>query len=282
LYQQWRKAGPALMGPPLLRLKPVAERRKHRGKMALLRFCLSYESSSKISPGKAAPNQAALTSPGPGVRGCSCRFAAAVADARVCAWSRKALMSGNGVFRMKSLSFDAVESADARVLILGTLPGVRSLEQGEYYAHLRNCFWWIMGELVGASPEMAYADRLNQLRKSGIALWDVCRSAERAGSSDANILLPTVEPNDFLSFLANHPRIELICFNGHPAEKLFRSKVAPSLTGMRPIPLRVLDSTSPASARVTREEKLSRWRECLAPFIYEGVPRRKGLGDPRF
>ncbi len=168
---------------------------------------------------------------------------------------------------MKSLSFDAVESADARVLILGTLPGVKSLEMGEYYAHPRNCFWWIMGKLVGASPEMAYQDRLSRLRKSRIALWDVCRSAERAGSSDANILMETIEPNDFRAFLANHPRIELICFNGHPAANLFRRKVAPSLTGLRPIPQQALVSTSPASARFTREEKLSRWRECLAPFI---------------
>ena len=173
---------------------------------------------------------------------------------------------------MKSVSFDAVESPDARVLILGTLPSVKSLERGEYYAHPRNCFWWIMGQLIGASPDLPYPDlpyldRLSQLRQSGIALWDVCRSAERAGSSDAKILLPTVEPNDLRSFLAAHPRIELICFNGHPAEMLFRRKVLPSLAGLRPIPHQVLDSTSPASARITREEKLLHWRNFLAPFI---------------
>jgi hypoxanthine-DNA glycosylase len=168
---------------------------------------------------------------------------------------------------MKSASFDAVTSAEARLLILGTLPSVKSLEMSEYYAHPRNCFWWIMGKLIGASPELAYADRLARLRMSGIALWDVCRSAERAGSSDAKIRMESIEPNDFRSFFTNHPRIELICFNGHPAEMLFRRKVAPLLAGMRTIPFRVLDSTSPACARVTREEKLARWRECLLPFI---------------
>lgn len=168
---------------------------------------------------------------------------------------------------MKSTSFDAVAYADARVLILGTLPSVKSLTAGEYYAHPRNCFWWIMGKLVGASPDLAYADRLSQLRKSGIALWDVCRAAERTGSSDAKIRMDSIEPNDLRSFLAAHPRIELICFNGHPAEMLFRRKVSPSLAGLRPIPQQVLDSTSPACARVTREEKLARWRECLEPFI---------------
>ena len=168
---------------------------------------------------------------------------------------------------MKSAGFGAVEAPDARVLILGTLPSVKSLEQGEYYAHARNSFWWIMGELIGALPAMAYEDRLRRLRRSGIALWDVCHAAERPGSSDAKIQLPTVEPNDFRTFLAHHRQIELICFNGQPAEKLFRGKVAPLLACLPPIPHRVLDSTSPACARLTREEKLARWRDVLAPFI---------------
>ena len=149
---------------------------------------------------------------------------------------------------MKSFSFDAVESPEARVLILGTLPSVKSLAAGEYYAHPRNCFWWIMGKLVGASPDLSYADRLEKLRKSGIALWDVCRAAQRAGSSDAKIRMESVEPNDFRAFLGAHPRIELICFNGQPAEKLFRRKASPLLVDLRPIPHQVLDSTSPACA----------------------------------
>jgi hypoxanthine-DNA glycosylase len=168
---------------------------------------------------------------------------------------------------MKSFSFNAVESPEARVLILGTLPSVKSLAAGEYYAHPRNCFWWIMGELIGAAPELSYADRLDKLRKSGIALWDVCRAAERPGSSDAEIRMETVEPNDFRAFLGAHSHIELICFNGQPAEKLFRRKASPLFVDLRPIPHRVLDSTSPACARITREVKLAHWRECLAPFI---------------
>lgn len=168
---------------------------------------------------------------------------------------------------MKSFSFEAVESADARLLILGTLPSVKSLERREYYAHPRNCFWWIMGEVAGALPDLPYAERLERLRQSGIALWDVCRAAERAGSSDTNILPATVEANDFQGFFAHHPRLELICFNGQPAERLFRRKVLPLLGDLRPIQQRVLDSTSPACARISREEKLARWREAIAPFV---------------
>jgi hypoxanthine-DNA glycosylase len=168
---------------------------------------------------------------------------------------------------MRCLSFDAVETAEARVLILGTLPSVKSIEAGEYYAHPRNCFWWMMGELIGATPDLAYAQRLEMLRRSGIALWDVCKTAERAGSSDAKILMESVEPNDFRRFLASHARIELICFNGQPAERLFRRKALPLLAERPLIPQRVLDSTSPACARITREEKLAHWRASLEPFI---------------
>ena len=173
---------------------------------------------------------------------------------------------------MKSTGFAAVESANARGLILGTLPSVKSLEQDEYYAHPRNCFWWIMGELVGALPELAYEVRLARLRSSGIALWDVCKAAERAGSSDAKIQMASIEANDFRSFLSHHPQIELICFNGQPAAKLFRAKAMPMLAGTRSIPQRVLDSTSPANARLTREEKLLRWRDCLEPLIGACAP----------
>jgi double-stranded uracil-DNA glycosylase len=215
--------------------------------------------------GKIAPSQAALASRDAGVRRGVGRFVAAVAAVYVCA--RTALNARKGFSPMKSTGFHAVESTDARVLILGTLPSVKSLEQGEYYAHARNSFWWIMGELIGASPDWAYEDRLRQLQKSGIALWDVCHAAERPGSSDANIRLPSVEPNDFRAFFGGHRRIELICFNGQPAEKLFRGKVAPLLANLRPIPHRVLVSTSPAYAGITREEKLARWRDALAPYI---------------
>lgn len=168
---------------------------------------------------------------------------------------------------MNSIGFDPIASPQARVLILGTLPGVKSLEQAEYYAHPRNSFWWIIGQLVGASPDLPYPQRIRQLKKSGIALWDVCHAAQRSGSSDANILLETVQPNNFSGFLADHPRIEAICFNGNPAQNLFRRLVLPQPANLRPIQQRTLPSTSPACAGITREEKLVRWRICLSPFI---------------
>lgn len=169
---------------------------------------------------------------------------------------------------MRSIAFDPVASPQSRLLILGTLPGIASLKLREYYAHPRNSFWWIMGQLIGAGPELSYADRLGKLIENRIALWDVCQSAVRPGSSDSNIELDSVAPNNFTAFFSAHPKIEKICFNGYPAEKLFGRLVRPTLAADREaIGWQVLPSTSPANARLAREEKLKRWRAALADVV---------------
>ncbi len=130
------------------------------------------------------------------------------------------------------VSFEAISREDARVLILGTLPGAESLRRQQYYAKKENSFWRIMGELIGAAPELPYEDRLDLLRARGVALWDVCASAERVGSLDSSIRSPVA--NDFPSFFRAHQRIELICFNGQPAEKLFRRNAAAAVARHSP------------------------------------------------
>ncbi len=119
-----------------------------------------------------------------------------------------------------------------------------------------------MGELTGASPDKPYKDRLNFLKNNGIALWDVCKSAYRVGSLDSNIQSPL--PNDFGSFFKKHKRIELICFNGQPAEKLFRRF---SLTGLPAVRHIILPSTSPAHAKMTYKKKLFLWSKALREFV---------------
>lgn len=165
---------------------------------------------------------------------------------------------------MVCVGFEPVEDASAQVLILGTLPSAESLKLGEYYAKKANSFWRIMEDLVGAIREMAYQDRLYILKKNGIALWDVWLSAERTGSLDAKILQSSVVPNDFDSFLSAHNRIQQICFNGQPAERLFRRKVLTDISQFR---CEVLPSTSPAHASVTYQENLSCWRASLGKAI---------------
>lgn len=168
---------------------------------------------------------------------------------------------------MECAGFCPVAGPDARVLILGTLPGAESLKRREYYANSRNSFWRIMGLLVGASPDLAYEERRRLLKKSHIALWDVCQSAERSGSSDSKILAATIKANDFRSFFNRHPHIELICFNGRMAETLFLRRVLPGLAEAQIIGRQVLASTSPANTRLKQEEKYECWRQGLSRVV---------------
>lgn len=176
---------------------------------------------------------------------------------------------------MKSRGFAYIARADARVLILGSLPGRVSLERGEYYAQPRNAFWRIMAELAGAAPDLPYQDRLRRLNAHGIALWDVCAAGRRVGSLDSNIELSTVETNDFSRFLREHDGIGVICFNGQKAKEIFDRKVKrePSHLFER-VRCQVLPSTSPAHAGMPFEEKLSRWRAALEEACTSGPTRR--------
>jgi hypoxanthine-DNA glycosylase len=165
---------------------------------------------------------------------------------------------------MKSSSFEALAGKDARVLILGTLPGAVSLARGEYYAQPRNAFWRIMGEMIGASPGLPYAERVQCLVARRIALWDVCAIAQRRGSADAAIRSNTIQPNDFATFFRTHPDIDVICFNGAKAAALFRRHALPTLespaSAIRQV---VLPSTSPANVAMSLEKKLAAWRAGL-------------------
>jgi len=97
-------------------------------------------------------------------------------------------------------AFPPVASPDARLVILGSMPGIASLQAARYYAHPRNAFWPVMAALTGVSAEAPYAERLAGLMRSGIALWDVLHACEREGSLDAAIVDATSVPNDFAAF----------------------------------------------------------------------------------
>lgn len=155
--------------------------------------------------------------------------------------------------------FPPIADTGARVLILGSMPGLASLRAGEYYAHPRNAFWPIMGALIGAAPALPYAVRLALLRAHGIALWDVLASCERSGSLDAGIDPRSVIANDFAAFFRTHTAIRGIYFNGAVAEGSFRRHVLPGL-GPLVLPRLRLPSTSPAHAAMSFERKLAAWR----------------------
>jgi hypoxanthine-DNA glycosylase len=162
--------------------------------------------------------------------------------------------------------FPPVARPDARVLVLGSMPGAASLRAVQYYAHPQNRFWPIMGELVGALPALPYAARLRKLTASGIALWDVLAACEREGSLDSAIRDDTAEANDFAAFFTTHPAIGTVLFNGGKAEAAFRRFALPSLQSpLSPrLDYRRLPSTSPANASQGAAYKLATWREALA------------------
>ena len=159
-----------------------------------------------------------------------------------------------------SQSFAPIAAADAAVLILGSLPGKRSLAEQQYYAQPRNAFWRIMGELFDAGPELSYTERTARLSQNAIALWDVVASAERPGSLDSAIVRSSVVVNDFRSLFETHGGIELVCFNGAKAAELYERQVLPILNGeFAHLRYERLPSTSPAHAAMRFEEKLERW-----------------------
>lgn len=161
-------------------------------------------------------------------------------------------------------SFPPIARADARVLILGSMPGVRSLEAGQYYAHPHNGFWPIACAFVGLDPSAGYAARTSALRRHGIALWDVLRSCERPGSLDAAIVRRGAVVNDFAGFLARHARIATVLCNGGTAHDLFVKFGLPQLGGERRPEIVRLPSTSPAHASLRLGAKQRVWHDALA------------------
>ncbi len=177
---------------------------------------------------------------------------------------------------MPDIGLPYIARPDARVLILGSMPGRKSLALQQYYAHAQNSFWPIMGQLFGFSPELDYGSRLSCLRADHIALWDVAHQCVRPGSLDQAIEMDTVVANDFARFFADHPDVKTIFFNGRKAEQLYQKLVirAQSCCQCVPVPalaMHLLPSSSPAHASMTRMQKLDAWN-----IIKETLESRSG------
>jgi TDG/mug DNA glycosylase family protein len=149
------------------------------------------------------------------------------------------------------------------ILILGSMPGIKSLEQQQYYAHPRNAFWNIMGELFGAGFDLPYQERLEILRQHHIALWDVLGYCEREGSLDSAIKSASEVPNAIPALLQEHASIRRVLLNGGKAASAFRQYILPSLPVTHDYKIMQMPSTSPAHARMSQAEKLEVWREAL-------------------
>jgi hypoxanthine-DNA glycosylase len=166
----------------------------------------------------------------------------------------------SGTGKHRAFCFLPFVPSKSQTLILGSMPGVRSLEEQRYYAHPQNQFWKIMGALFDM-PVGTYAQRLTLIKKNKLSLWDVFSSCERRGSLDSNIDPDTIEVNDFEGLLNQYPHITRIFFNGATAEKEFARRVIPRLPHDVAARLRMkrLPSTSPAHAGMKVENKLKEW-----------------------
>lgn len=156
-------------------------------------------------------------------------------------------------------SFPAIEDINAKVLILGSMPGVASLRAAQYYAHPRNLFWRFMRTLLSLPADTSYEKNIRALKLANIALWDVLHACSRQGSLDSGIEKRSRIPNDFQTFYAAHSSITHVFFNGAVAEQSYRKLVLPNLQ-TRQIHYQRLPSTSPANASMSYEYKQQAWQ----------------------
>ena len=116
-------------------------------------------------------------------------------------------------------SFEPICAPDARVLIVGSMPSVKSLDDAQYYAHPRNAFWPIMFDIFGEIPHNVYEKKQTLIREHALALWDAAKSCEREGSLDS--AMRGVVFNDFAGLYARCPGIHTVLCNGAAAHSLF-------------------------------------------------------------
>ncbi len=150
-------------------------------------------------------------------------------------------------------SFPPIVSNDAKILILGSVPGVKSLEMQEYYAHPQNKFWKIIFELFNENFSEDYLEKIKILKKNKIAVWDVIDSCERVGSLDTTI--KNEESNDILQLLKKYQNIKTIFCNGGKSYKNLQKIVGKNFE----IPIYLLPSTSPLHT-ISFEKKLESWK----------------------
>jgi hypoxanthine-DNA glycosylase len=155
---------------------------------------------------------------------------------------------------MKSFSFAPITSNDATILILGTMPGTKSLELNQYYGHKQNNFWKFMFTILKEDFSEDYETKKALLKKNKIALWDVLQFCERVGSLDSAIKNEIA--NDFETFLKSHSNITTILFNGQKAAAFFKKYVRLQ----KEYRLITLPSSSPANASKTFQSKLEEWK----------------------
>lgn len=158
----------------------------------------------------------------------------------------------------KLQSFAPVIAKNPRVLIVGSMPGKKSLEEQEYYGNPRNHFWPMIYAILGVDPVETYAEKLQLIKQHNLALWDTIGRCYRKGSLDMHI--EAEEPNDIPALLERYPSIQLVACNGTKAYQIFEKVISPNIN--RETDVIKLPSTSPIPGRYNKtfEEKIEAWR----------------------
>lgn len=158
-------------------------------------------------------------------------------------------------------AFPPIIDIDSKILILGTMPGEKSLELQEYYGNRGNQFWRLLFGLIGKELSLDYAIKKQLLKENYIAVWDVLKYCEREGSLDSKI--KNEIPNDFKSFYKTYPNIESVFFSSKNAAVYYDKYVGKS----KGITYEILPSPSGANATKSFAEKLEIWGEKILPLI---------------
>lgn len=164
---------------------------------------------------------------------------------------------------IRLVSMPPVLGPNPRILVLGSMPGAKSLAERQYYAHPQNQFWRIIEDVFAIPRQLPYAIRTARLREHGVALWDVLATCSRNGSLDAHIRRDTMQANDIAGLLTAHRSLRRVLFNGAFAENVYRRQVRETSAAWDGVIVRRLPSTSPANAASRYAAKLAAWREAL-------------------
>jgi len=141
------------------------------------------------------------------------------------------------------------------------MPGIKSLEEQQYYAHPQNRFWKVMSKLCNIDLiSLNYQDRLKILLDNGFALWDTIGICERKGSLDSNI--QKEEPNKIKTLLIKYSKIQTICLNGNKSFSSFK-KYFPDILLNPKYKIYHMPSTSPANARYTLDDLVNEWKKII-------------------
>jgi len=160
-----------------------------------------------------------------------------------------------------------------KAVVLGSFPGVASLQAGEYYAHPRNLFWPLMSVALQCDlTAISFAARYETLLANGIGLWDVIGTCERDGSLDQAIRAEHSAQLDLLPTLA--PQLQYLLLNGRRAQQGARKALSP--VNLNRLALIDLPSTSPANAGISRADKQTQWGAALDRILKRSVGRARG------